>query len=118
MLSREIGPLWEMDNISRLFLITAYELVDSEVFQSPTLLKLSVNSNSARPGCCSGVGRMVAVGKMVGVLVGGNQIMEAVEVVVAAIIVLVGVTEGGTSAQAVSQRRASKNLYKIVDFME
>jgi hypothetical protein len=55
---------------------------------------------------------------MVGVLVGGNQIMEAVGVMVSAINVLVGVTEGGTSAQAVNQRRANNNLYKSVDFME
>jgi hypothetical protein len=61
---------------------------------------------------------MVAVGKIVGVLVGGNQIMEAVGVVVSAINVLVGVAEGGRPAQAVSQRRASNNLYEIVDFME
>jgi hypothetical protein len=107
-----------MDNTSRLFLITAYELVDSEVFQRLTWSNLSVNSNSARPGCCSGVGRTVAVGKTVGVLVGGNQIMEAVGVVVSEINVLVGVAEGGTSAQAVSQSKANNNLYKIVDLME
>jgi hypothetical protein len=58
------------------------------------------------------------VGKIVGVLVGGNQIMEAVGVVVSAINVLVGVAEGGRPAQAVSQRRVNNNLYEIVDFME
>jgi hypothetical protein len=58
------------------------------------------------------------VGKIVGVLVGGNQIMEAVGVVVSTINVLVGVVEGGRPAQAVSQRRVNNNLYEIVDFME
>jgi hypothetical protein len=111
------GPCPEMDRVSRLrsTIALAEEATDvlhrsgCGVVPVPAReSKESVKSSSPRPGRCSGVERMVRVGKVAGVLVGGNQRMVGVGVSVPGMGVGVRVGAGNRPLQAV--RKTSRRV--------
>lgn len=113
----ETGPCPDMDRISWLRSTDALAKESAEVLHRSGRSKESVKSSSPRPGRCSGVERIVWVGKIVGVLVGGNQRIVEVDVSVAETGEGVRVGAGNRPLQAARKTSRSMPRQKIVSFI-